>query len=73
MRFLLSRSATQRTAIITAILAGTVVTKADVLALIATAAVAPLTQKQVYDVMVNGNVIYPTLPLGIASTTVTVG
>lgn len=44
-------TAAQRTAIVTAILAGTVVTQADVLALIATAAVAPVTQQMVYSVM----------------------
>ena len=44
-------TATQRTAVDTAINAGTVSVEADALALIATAAVAPITQKQVWDMM----------------------
>jgi hypothetical protein len=44
-------TAAQRTAVITAILAGTVVTEADALALIATAATGGVTQKQVWDIM----------------------
>jgi hypothetical protein len=43
----------QRATIITAILAGTVATKADVLALIATAATGGVSQQQVYSIMVN--------------------
>jgi hypothetical protein len=49
-------TATQRTAAVTAILGGTVATQADVLALIVTAAVAPVTQKQIYDLIFSGNV-----------------
>jgi hypothetical protein len=45
-------TATQRTAACTAINGGTVVTEADALALIVTAAVAPVTQKQIWDLMV---------------------
>ena len=44
-------SAASRATVITAILAGTVATEADVLALIATAATGGVTQKQVWDLM----------------------
>jgi hypothetical protein len=44
-------TAAQRTTACTAINGGTVATEADALALIATAAVAPVTQKQIWDLM----------------------
>ena len=44
-------TATQRTAACTAINGGTVATEADALALIATAAATPVTQKQIWDLM----------------------
>lgn len=46
-------TAAQRTTVVTAVNGGTITTLADVLALIATAAVAPPSQKQVYDLIVN--------------------
>ena len=47
-------TAVQRTAAITALLAGTVATLADVEALIATAAVAPVIQAQIWRLITNG-------------------
>lgn len=49
-------TAAQRTAAVTALNAGTIVTLADALALVVTAAVAPVTQKQIYDLIYSGNV-----------------
>jgi len=48
-------TAAQRTAAVTAINAGTIVTQADALALVASAAAAPVTQKQIYDLIFTGN------------------
>lgn len=52
----IAMTAAQRTAAVTAINAGTIVTQADALALVVTAAVAPVTQKQIYDLIFSGNV-----------------
>jgi hypothetical protein len=48
-------TAAQRTAAITALLGGTVANLSDVLALIATAAVTPVTQAQIWRLITNGN------------------